>query len=215
MKNKGITLVALVITIIILLILVGVSINLIAGSNGILKKATNAVEIHELAAQKEQLQLDLVAAQADTIMNGQTQISQKTLTEIIEKYGELQEDGDTIVTKYGNISLAEIYEKSENGGDLIPDINEDGTINQEELVKLISELKTLKTQMSTSTTEIQTLKTDLTQLQNSSKTLDDIYPVGSIYISTNLATVQEVAQKLGGTWKNYADRKNFSRCWHF
>ena len=47
MKNKGITLVALVITIIILLILVGVSINLIAGSNGILEKATNDVEIHE------------------------------------------------------------------------------------------------------------------------------------------------------------------------
>ena len=38
-KNKGITLIALVITIIVLLILAGVTLNLIAGSDGILEKA--------------------------------------------------------------------------------------------------------------------------------------------------------------------------------
>ena len=40
-KNKGLTLISLVITIIILLILAGVSINLIIGDNGILARATN------------------------------------------------------------------------------------------------------------------------------------------------------------------------------
>ena len=41
-KQKGITLVALVVTIVVLLILAGVSINLVLGDNGIVKKAQEA-----------------------------------------------------------------------------------------------------------------------------------------------------------------------------
>ena len=41
-KNKGITLIALVITIIVLLILAGVSIAMLTGQNGILSQAQNA-----------------------------------------------------------------------------------------------------------------------------------------------------------------------------
>ena len=41
-KNKGITLVALVVTIVVLLILAGVSINLVLGNNGIIAKAKDA-----------------------------------------------------------------------------------------------------------------------------------------------------------------------------
>ena len=43
-KNKGITLVALVVTIVVLLILAGVSINLVLGNNGIITKAKEAAE---------------------------------------------------------------------------------------------------------------------------------------------------------------------------
>ena len=43
-RNKGITLIALVITIIVLLILAGISIVMLTGDNGILKKATTAKE---------------------------------------------------------------------------------------------------------------------------------------------------------------------------
>ena len=41
-KNKGITLVALVVTIVVLLILAGVSINLVLGNNGIIARAKDA-----------------------------------------------------------------------------------------------------------------------------------------------------------------------------
>ena len=41
-KNKGITLIALVITIIVLLILAGISIAMLTGENGILTKADEA-----------------------------------------------------------------------------------------------------------------------------------------------------------------------------
>lgn len=67
-KSNAITLVALVVTIIVLLILAGISINLIAGSNGILQKATNAVSITEIASAKENAEL-LAAAYVTDFLN--------------------------------------------------------------------------------------------------------------------------------------------------
>lgn len=52
-QKNGITLVALVVTIIILLILAGVVIGAISGDNGILKKAKEAVNIWKEAEEKE------------------------------------------------------------------------------------------------------------------------------------------------------------------
>ena len=57
-KDKGITLIALVVTIIVLLILAGVSINMLIGQNGILNRATEAKEKTEEAKLKEQSMLD-------------------------------------------------------------------------------------------------------------------------------------------------------------
>jgi len=56
-NSKGITLIALVITIIVLLILAGVSLDFIAGENGILEKAREAVAATEKAREKEMLEL--------------------------------------------------------------------------------------------------------------------------------------------------------------
>ena len=41
-RNKGITLIALVVTIIVLLILAGISISMLTGQNGILNRASEA-----------------------------------------------------------------------------------------------------------------------------------------------------------------------------
>ena len=57
--QKGITLVALVITIIILLILAGITINLTLGENGLLNRAESAKEKHEEEAAREKLELAL------------------------------------------------------------------------------------------------------------------------------------------------------------
>ena len=56
-SDKGITLVALVVTIIVLLILAGVSINLVAGSNGILGRAQKAVDLNNMVKSKKKLNL--------------------------------------------------------------------------------------------------------------------------------------------------------------
>ena len=62
MRNqKGITLVALVITIIVLLILAGVSISLVLGQNGVLNQASNAVVQQNLASAKQEVEMAAAA----------------------------------------------------------------------------------------------------------------------------------------------------------
>ena len=58
-KNvKGITLVALVVTIIVLLILAGIAINLTIGNNGLFSRAKNAVNVWDKAAENETKAID-------------------------------------------------------------------------------------------------------------------------------------------------------------
>ena len=60
--NKGITLIALVITIIVLLILAGVTIAMITGENGILTKANNSKNETAKATAKEKVQTEVMAS---------------------------------------------------------------------------------------------------------------------------------------------------------
>ena len=57
MKNKGITLIALVVTIVVLLILAGITISLVFSENGIISKSKNAKEQTEISQVREQLEL--------------------------------------------------------------------------------------------------------------------------------------------------------------
>ena len=64
-QNKGITLVALVITIIVLLILAGVSISLVVGDNGVLKQATGASKKTSVAQAKEEVEQAFAGVQGE------------------------------------------------------------------------------------------------------------------------------------------------------
>ena len=61
-RNKGITLIALVVTIIVLLILAGVSINMLTGQNGILNRASEAKEKTENAQTEELVELGVMSS---------------------------------------------------------------------------------------------------------------------------------------------------------
>ena len=65
MKNKGITLIALVISIIILLILTGVTIGTALGDNGLFKMAKKATESYQIASEKEYLEQNVLSVQLD------------------------------------------------------------------------------------------------------------------------------------------------------
>ena len=64
-KSEGITLIALVITIIILLILAGVSLSLVMGEEGLIGRTISAREVNENAEEKELVELAVSTAQID------------------------------------------------------------------------------------------------------------------------------------------------------
>ena len=61
-KNRGITLIALVLSIIVLLILAGVSIAMLSGDNGLLKRAGQARDDTVVGQEKEQVELAYISA---------------------------------------------------------------------------------------------------------------------------------------------------------
>ena len=69
-NNKGITLVALVVTIVVLLILAGVSINLVLGNNGIIAKAQEAKTKQAEASQDDLKGMNSLIEQMESTLNG-------------------------------------------------------------------------------------------------------------------------------------------------
>ena len=65
LSEKGITLIALIVTIVVLLILAGVSINLVIGDNGIITKAKQAASATEEASAKNDMELFLTGLRMD------------------------------------------------------------------------------------------------------------------------------------------------------
>ena len=82
-KNKGITLVALVVTIVVLLILAGVSINLVLGNNGIIAKAKEAETKSAEASQNDLIGMNELAQQLEEQINGSTGNGGKTEPETV------------------------------------------------------------------------------------------------------------------------------------
>ena len=68
-NQKGITLVALVITIIVLLILAGVTISMVLGQNGILNQANQAKAENQKANVEEQVQMAVFAETSQFLQN--------------------------------------------------------------------------------------------------------------------------------------------------
>ena len=80
-SNKGITLIALVVTIIVLLILAGVSIATLTGPNGLLTRANDAKTETGKAGAKEKVQVE-VAGSYDNRGNLSTELLNKNLENV-------------------------------------------------------------------------------------------------------------------------------------
>ena len=72
-KNNGITLIALVVTVIVLLILAGVTIATLTGENGIITKAIEARDETERASIIEQAKIDILEIQTENQSGNITQ----------------------------------------------------------------------------------------------------------------------------------------------
>ena len=64
-RQKGITLIALVVTIVVLLILAGITISLVFGSNGVIQKAQDSKEQTKIGEMREKLEMAKVPVYAD------------------------------------------------------------------------------------------------------------------------------------------------------
>ena len=92
-NTRGITLIALVITIIVTLILAGITINALTGENGIITKATDAKEKTAKTNALEKINLAILSA----MTKGNGDIDNATLREELEKEGlTIKTEGDTL-----------------------------------------------------------------------------------------------------------------------
>ena len=124
-KSTGITLIALVITIIILLILAGVSIVMLTGNNGILAQAKNAKENTEVAKEQEEKDLDKINSYINekTIKDNYTDINGDKAT--IPEGFEVDET-ENVISK-GLVVHGPDKANGDNGSEFVwvpvPDIN--------------------------------------------------------------------------------------------
>ena len=117
-NDKGITLIALVITIIILLILAGVAIATLTGENGLFARAKQAKQTQTESEMKEKLNLSIQELQVEKLAEATLDdITQEWLTQKLSEYNPiLKEDGTTnskkvTLQKNGIIKLYMIDEK--------------------------------------------------------------------------------------------------------
>ncbi len=94
-KQSGITLIALVVTIIVLIILAGVSIAMLVGENGIITQAQKADELTTQAQQKEAIELAVASVQAQgTLELDRTKLETALQSQLGDASYTLTENGD-------------------------------------------------------------------------------------------------------------------------
>ncbi len=151
-KNNGITLIALVITIIVLLILAGVAIATLTGDNGILTKAVQAKENTEKSAEEEARKLKILE-------NMGTYNTGKTVEEAIEQ-DVPYEKNTTITDEFGNkITVPAGFKvvkdnpadptPSVKDGIVVQDATYEGTIGSEFVWIPVGEIKKSETEIVT------------------------------------------------------------------
>ena len=134
-KEKGITILALTITIIILLILAGITIISLTGENGLIKNAGQAKEETEISNEKEILERATAGAMAQDSrgnikeerlqnkLNGETGAGKTEVTDTGEEFEVLFKDTNRyyIVDKTGNIEIAPEIKEDKSPGDITKD----------------------------------------------------------------------------------------------
>lgn len=114
-SNKGITLIALVITIIVLMILAGISIGTLTGEMGLIKNTNNAKEQTEIENEKEILNISVIEA---IRKNKYGNLEKNVFEEILNINGNaniIDEDENDFIVKFTN---SERYYQINKDGDI-------------------------------------------------------------------------------------------------
>lgn len=146
-KERGITLIALVITIIVLLILAGVTINLVIGENGIIEGATGAKEIQKKAEVKEKIEIAILDMEAEEIKKGESLTIDKIVNGLPDKVENTTINKETDTTAKGNCDGVdfevngnkEVTIEGITGGGSTPEIPESSKIKVGDYVNYVPE----------------------------------------------------------------------------
>ena len=113
LKNKNaITLIALVVTIVVLLILAGVSISLILDNNGIIQKSKQARKEYGQAKENEQTDLNNASRWIDSVVNEPKVVEPENIGDW--KYTE-EDDGTITINRYKGSETTVIIPNYING----------------------------------------------------------------------------------------------------
>ncbi len=137
MKNRGITLVSLVVTIIILIILAGISLNLVLGENGLFQMAKKAKENMELAQTEEQEQLNALYTQLESEVSGDGSEDGGTSYDIIGKLVEFKKAIADYIEEAGGEKPEYTAEKEEYGEaikGIVANVTKDATVTKEQIL---------------------------------------------------------------------------------
>ena len=216
-KEHGITLIALVITIIVLLILAGVSIAMLTGENGILSRVQNASRETGEASVIEQARLDILAKQTEE--SGRT-IYKEELKEILDEYFETVPDNYTLDTElqtkneYGDyqIKVSEIYNGELIEGPifakdvLIP--NENGTTAEEKSPYVMYNNILCRVLYNDETHGLQIVSDDNIEGGNVTLGYGDPTVTAEDFTYDGTATVSENFKKAAASYNNAVDTLN-------
>lgn len=124
-RTKGITLVGLVVTIIVLLILSGVAINIAIGDNGIISKAKNTIELYKQAKIMEEEELENLYKQIILNENIDKEsidlaIFKKQIAKYIEEAGGIKPAEDSDAETFGE-SIKGIFKENTKDATIHPD----------------------------------------------------------------------------------------------
>ena len=195
-SQKGITLVALVVTIIGLIILAGIAISMTVGENGIFTKAKEAKRLQITAEAKEKIGTEILAAQVEAIERNE-ELEQAQVEDIVSKYGTLQDDKDTIVLKDSEytVSLLEIYQGTTSTGSY--------TENKAKIELLEGQVKRLQEQLESSSQtgdekdkKIAELNERITAVENEKAVLQNENETLQSENSALSSKIDEVSQKV-------------------
>ena len=151
-KNTGITLIALVITIIIMLILAGIVIAQLTGENGLITNSKKSKEIYEYTAAKEEINLTLMSVVAKCEEKGVSY----SIDEIIDS---IKSDNEKEIEKMFNTNIGSIKAGAEivNPSDIVITVKKYSKykflVGQKEGTNEVEGIKGVTTEEVTLTTE--------------------------------------------------------------
>ena len=185
-KKQGITLIALVVTIIVLLILAGVSISMLTGKNGVLNRAADAKKNTEDSSDLEYLQTKAYEAITDYYSTGSTDSESEY---ILKNFNDpnIVADVNTGTVKYNG----KTYDISE----IIGKTNEQKAIESQTDVKLKQITKSNAT--GRDVTLFETGKVRMIIQEANDETLRAVIPNGFYYVTGAPSTGLVVSDKFG------------------